>query len=130
MEHQQNLLCLCLPEVRVCMHVCCACVIHIMKTHTSVQPIPTLSEFPNLNLPPPPSLLVALTPAHNFYFCFCPRRRRRRMMMKRRSISIVSVPVESRSMTMNKRQWQWSSSGRICRPVWLGWCESLLVSRL
>ena len=28
-----------------CVYVCCACVIHMMKTHTSVQPIPTVSEF-------------------------------------------------------------------------------------
>ena len=31
----------------VCVYMCYACVIviHMMKTHTSVQPIPTLSDF-------------------------------------------------------------------------------------
>ena len=69
----------------------------------------------HLNLPPPPSLLVALTPAHNFYFCFCPGAKRRRRRRKRRSI--VSVPVESRSM--NKRQWQWSISRTYSVSVYL-----------
>ena len=82
----------------------------------------------HLDLPPPPSLLVALTPVClvlgesfrlwvmliNFHFASALEEEEEEEEEKR---SIVSVPVESRST--NKRQWQqWASSANllVCLP--------------